>query len=385
MYDIKFEEEEGVPRGLVAETETIDVKAQISSVLPLLDKHSALIVNRNGQYYGMVDSRSMYRARGPLTFGKNQTVEKYVSKAPRLERSTRIDDVILGFSKAKVKALPVVENGQIIGVLDRSTLIKVMLSLRMLNDIKVSEAMSSPVVAVNDGIALAQAKAVMENNRISRLLVLRDGKFAGLLTYFTLIKNYSVENEALPEMKSSRRSPADAEISGIIETNPRTLSQDRDLAYAARSMIENEISSLIVTDGREQPIGMLTMGDILEAAAARRRIEESRIFVSGLDDDMMEYEQGIRGGLRDLVSKLEGKELKIDHVTLHVKRIKGNRYDINARAAISNGSTISAHITDFLLERTFREAIALLKRDMIKEKEKVLGSRKARDRWRVIE
>ncbi len=385
MYDIKFEEEEGVPKGLIERTETVDVKAQISKVLPMLERHPALIVNKNGQYYGVVDSRSIYRARGPLRFQRGQTVEKYVSKAPRLERSTQIDEVILSFYKAKVKALPFMEKGSIIGVLDRSTLLKVMLSLKMLDDIKVSEAMSSPIVAVNDGVAMSQAKAIMESNRISRLLVLHDGKFTGLLTYFTLIKNFSVENEALPEMKSSRHSSADAEISGIIETNPRTIDHERDLAYAARNMIENEISSLIITDGRDSPIGMLTMSDIFEAAVARRRIEESRIFVSGLDDDTIEYEQDIRNGLRELVSKLEGKELKIDYVTLHVKRIKGNRYDVSARAAIRSGNIISAHIEDFLLERTFREAISLLKRDLVKDKEKAIAARKAKDRWRVIE
>lgn len=368
---------------MIAKTETVDVKTPLSKVLPLLGRYPAVIVRKNKEYYGVVDSRSIFRAGAPLKLQKNQSIERYVSKVPSLERGMQIDDVILSFYKAGVEALPFAENGTTIGVLDRGTLLKILLSLRLLDGIRISEVMSTPMIAVGDRIAMAQAKAVMENSRVSRLAVLHEGKFTGMLTYYALLKNYA-HSEALPEMKSSRHSPADVEISKAVEPNPRSASQDRDLAYAARSMVENGVSSLVITDGRDTPIGMLTIRDILEAVLARRRIGESRVFISGLDGETKEYEAELRGELKQLMSKIEGKEIKMDYITMHIKKVRANRYDIKVRAAIRGRSTISAHVTDFLLERTFKKALAVLRRDILEEKGRVLAARKS-DRFRVIE
>lgn len=383
--DIINKEGGSIPAELVLETETVSIKTPVSKALALLSKYPAIIVNKNGEYYGIMDSRSIYKARSQLKFQKNQTIERYVDRAPKLEKNTPIDEVLLTFYRARAKALPFVDNGKIIGIFDRSTLLKMMLSLKMLNGIKINEAMSTPVIAVNDMVDISQAKTVMENNRISRVIVLHDGRFAGLLTYFTLIKNYSIQNEALPEFKSSKYSPRNINISEVMEKNPKLINEERELPQAARDMIEHDISSLVVANNRDAPIGMLTFSDILEITMARRRIEDNRIFTSGFDEESREYEQEIRDELKAFVSKIESRDLKVEYVFMHLKRLKGRKYDIKMRVSIKNRNIISAHITDFLLERTFREAITLLKRDIIKEKEKILNSRRSNDKWRLIE
>lgn len=75
-------------------------------MLPLLERYPALIVNKNGEYYGVIDSGSLYKARGQLKFQKGQTIERYVSKVAKIEKNTAIDEIMLTFYRAAAKALP---------------------------------------------------------------------------------------------------------------------------------------------------------------------------------------------------------------------------------------------------------------------------------------
>lgn len=375
--------EDSIPVQLVSRTESVDVKAQLGRVMSMLGRHAAVIVTRDGEYRGLVDSRSFYNTKAPLLLQKGQTVEKFAARPPLVDRRTKIDDVMLAFYRSKAKALPYAENGKVTGIIDRNTLLKVLLSLKMVEG-TVGDAMTSPAIAISDESGLSQAKTAMENNRVRRLLVVHDGRFAGLLTYFTIIKNYAVRAEGLPEMKSREYSPGNVAISGIIERNPRTVGSDRDLVQAVRSMVEGDISALVVTKGRDVPVGMLTATDVLESVISRRRIDVNRIFVSGFEGADLEYEPEIREELKDLVTRLKGSRVAVEYLLMHVKKIRSNRYDIRLRVSTKEFGIISAHITDFLLDRTFKEAVDVLRRDIMKEKEKMLGARKDNERWKLI-
>jgi CBS domain-containing protein/ribosome-associated translation inhibitor RaiA len=375
MKDYLIEESQaGLPQELITKVEYMDAKAPIQQGLSMLKKYPAVLVKKNGSYYGIMDSRSLYSTRGSFKFSKNQSIEKYTAKVPSIDDSMRIDDVITAFYTSRAKALPYVLKGKIMGVLDRNTLVKIILSLELLNDQKVSDAMSTPAVAASDQISLSQAKSVMEDNRIKRLITLHDNKFSGLITYFSLLSNYYTIDERLPEKKTDKYMPSSIRIADIMEKNPITVRNDVDLASAARLLAENNISSLIVMNRQGMPVGILTVTDVLENVINRRRLEENRIFISGIDKTVKEYEPELREGLKQLSQQLERvKSISIQYIAMNIKRTRGNRYDIKVRVALKNGGTISVNVADFILERTFNEALDSIKRDVIKAKERKIG------------
>ncbi|EQD32743.1 signal transduction protein with CBS domain protein, partial [mine drainage metagenome] len=149
------------------------------------------------------------------------------------------------------------------------------------------------------------------------------------------------------------------------------------LADAARLLAENNISSLVVVNRQGMPVGMLTVTDVLENVINRRRLEENKVFISGIDKTIKEYEPEIKAGLKRLSQQLEKvKSISIQYITMNIKRTRGNRYDIKVRVALKNGGIISVNVTDFILERTFDEALDSIKRDVMKEKERKQGLRK---------
>lgn len=368
--------EEHIPKELVTETRSVDPKAPVAKVLSMLSDYPAVIVNVGKSYRGIVDARSVFRARAQLNFQKNQTIERYIDKVPTVDESTKIDELVVAFHKSRSKALPFMQNGKAVGLFSRETLLKVLLSLKFLEDTKVGEAMSAPVIGINEEAGLSQAKSAMENNRVNRLLVFGNGKPTGLVTYSMLVKNFSAQSVALPQRKSRKSSAGELRISEIIEGNPRTVPQGQQLSYAVRSMLENDISALLVVGGRG-PVGILTATDVIESVMAKRRLEENRIFISGMDDYTKEYEDEIRGELKELVAKIERRrDNSVEYIVMHLKRIKTKIYDIRIRISIRNRGIISSHVTDFMLDRTFKEALDTLKKDVMKEKERRIESRK---------
>ncbi|MEM3227951.1 MAG: CBS domain-containing protein [Candidatus Micrarchaeaceae archaeon] len=352
---------------LASDTVTVDYKTPITKVIPMLDKYEAVVVTRNGEYSGIIDSRSISRMKGLIL--KDSSAFKYAERTPQISDSTPMSDLIFYFYKTRRKALPYVRNGKIRGVLTRTTLLKMLLSLKTLNGIKVEEAMSSPVIAIDSEASLSQAKAAMINNKINRLVVLHDGKFIGLLTNHDLSLKYSVQGERLPEMKSKKYSPSNIRIMDVVEKNPVSVRADSDLAEAARQMVERSISSVLVQKG-SNPIGMLTVFDILENLVAKQQVSERKVFISGLDDYTYEYGDDLREMLNAFIAKLEKmKNIKVNYMTLHIKRVKLKSYELQARLSIEKYGTISIHEYGEKLDRTLALLLSALKGKVVKYKE----------------
>ncbi len=366
-----------IPMKLITKTESVDIKTPIQKVLQMLEKYPAVIVNKNNSYYGIVDSRSIHRARGALSTSKNQSIERYVERISPIDSKTNMNNVLMQFMKTRTKAIPFILNKRIVGVFDRSTMLKIMLSLRMLDNIFVKDIMNSPIIAIDSNSTLAQAKAVMENSRINRVIVVKDEKLYGMLTYFKLIKNYSSINERLPERKMRTYSQNDVLVADIAEKSPKVVSSEKSLSYAVRQLIEQDISSLIVTNNRSMPVGIISATDIIDNMVARRRIEENRIFISGLDSNMKEYESEILEEIKSFISKIEDmKGDRVEYANIHIRKIKQKIYDIQIRIGLQNGRVISSHVTDFILERTLNEALDVLKKNIIKDKERYITVKK---------
>ena len=122
----------------------------------------------------------------------------------------------------------------------------------------------------------------MDAKRVNRLIVLQNGKFAGLITNYDISKQYARGEERLPEMKTKMYSPSNVAVSSVMERNARSIEFNRPLAEAIRDMIENRISSLIVLK-KGNPIGIVTVTDVFESILARQNVEPAKVFMSGFD------------------------------------------------------------------------------------------------------
>ena len=366
-----------IPEGLISETEIFDSKTPITKIIPAIKEYDAVIVEKDNDYCGIIDSREIYKSIQGLRAPRNQSAGNFVKKVPRITDSTTIDDVIYYFYKARSKALPYTKNNKIKGILKRVTLLKMLLSTSRLDGIKVGDAMVAPVIGINIDATVSQARAAMRGNKINRLIVLDNEKFAGIVTNYDLIDKYAKSDERLPQMKSYMYNPSNITLESVVQKNPLTIEREDSLDNATRMMVEKGVSSLVVLH-KEKPVGILTELDLIESAMARGTREETKIFLSGLDAYTYEYEDEIREMLRSFMSKAEKiSKVSITYISVVVKRFKTKSYDLHARLALAgSGGIINAHASGHMFERTMSDLLGILEKEIKRKKERYLTVRK---------
>lgn len=370
-----MERVQNIPKELISSTFMLDYKTPMSKAGPYLKKYPALIINKNREYYGVMDSRTIYRVMHGLRSSPDEKVERFSIKAPRITDSTSIYDLVSYFYKSGVKALPYTSGSKIVGVLERKTLLKVLLSLNILSDTKVNQAMTTPVLSIDSKASIAQAKSVMRERKVNRLVVMQNSKFTGIITNHDIVDHYTKNAERFPKMKTESYTPANIPISSVMETNTVQIEHNRNVSEAVREMIENKVSSLVVMKSRN-PVGIITVTDVFESVLARQRAEPGKIFMSGFDTSTFQYEDDAREALMSLVAQIERLSgMEADYLTFKVKH-HGKLYEMQARLSLGRHGIISMHTTRYLFEDALAELIKKLKNRVIKEKESILTHKK---------
>ncbi len=129
---------------------------------------------------------------------------------------------------------------------------------------RVSQIMSSPVVALDKDQPLANAIDLMRRSGISRLVTLQEGRIVGVIT----------EKDIVRELGSStayRLPPGRMHISNVMTSNPITVAPDVMAKRAAEIMLDHDISGLPVVEG-EHLIGIVTKLDFAKVCSGYEEV-----------------------------------------------------------------------------------------------------------------
>jgi len=113
------------------------------------------------------------------------------------------------------------------------------------------ELMTAPVVTIPADATASEAAARLKTERISRLVVVQDGRAIGIVTVSNLVAN-------LARASTERRCVADVMSRGIV-----VCLADTTVPAAARAMSERRSRSLVVVDANGKPLGVVTGFDLL--------------------------------------------------------------------------------------------------------------------------
>ena len=343
-----------IPIEFVSDTEIYDFKDSVSEALPKVEKHSAVVVTRNGRYYGIVDDRAV-AIKGATKQSKNFAVGKFARQAPVLTKDSEIRKAIGAFYTSGSKALPYMEGGRIKGIVKRSALLKAILSMHLFSTVKVDDIMSTPVIAIDSEASYARAQSALRENRVNRLAVMDKGKLYGILTSKNIMQYGMSLSRKIPEFSGGGN--RHTHIGDICERNPYTIGHGSGAEAAIRTFIEKDISSLpVVKNGR--PLGMLTVRDVFETVVKNANVQKRNIVLSGLDPETKEYESEIIAELESLADKIDRfKDTRVDYIALNIRRIKSREYEIRSRLGLARGGAITIYATGYSLEATLKQVV----------------------------
>jgi CBS domain-containing protein len=120
---------------------------------------------------------------------------------------------------------------------------------------QISEIMHQGVITANINDTIKKVAGMMKEEDIGAIPILEDGKPVGFVTDRDIVISCVAEGRSLDEP-----------ISQAMTEDVICIDQGKDLEEASRIMQENKVSRLLVVDGNEKPVGMVSLQDLSESA-----------------------------------------------------------------------------------------------------------------------
>lgn len=159
-----------------------------------------------------------------------------------------------------VRQLPVVENGKIIGIITSKNILSEFVK-REYKPVKkkVRDVMTEDVIFCNSEDEISKIWDKMYSSGYSGLPVLKKGKVIGMITRMDIIREGSI---MLSKESGKIRN---ASIKKVQRTPAITTSPESSIIDTAERMIENNITRLPVVDEENRLTGIVDIADILKA------------------------------------------------------------------------------------------------------------------------
>jgi CBS domain-containing protein len=135
-----------------------------------------------------------------------------------------------------------------------------------MRDDRVAEWMSTPPITVTPATSLAAAQRLMDQRHVRRLLVVEDGRLAGIITWGDLraAQPSAATTLSVYEMRALLEQVA---VAACMTRNPQTITSDAPILEAARKMLGSRIGGLPVVDA-ERVVGVITESDLFRLLLA---------------------------------------------------------------------------------------------------------------------
>ena len=240
-----------------------------------------VVVNDDDIPVGMVTEKDLTRklkGKGPQWKSRpidKISIKRVMSSNPITARpNDKIQKAIELLIKNKIGSIPIVDEDGIAGIITKTDLMKVYTD-KLRGKWKVSDLMTPDVITVNENHSIAHVIRTMEDNKIGKIVVIRDNEPVGIITPENISfahvedpetgvnveKIYFIRNSD-GKAKRNVRVVSMMTAGDIMRNHMTKISGNEDAAVAADMMIENKVNGLPVVDG-DSLVGVITKTDLI--------------------------------------------------------------------------------------------------------------------------
>lgn len=310
-------------------------------------------VVENGNYLGVISYTSVLKKGSAKLDTK---VRNLIRGLPTVSKDEDLTKIAEDMVQNNCRQLPVLSGKKLIGLVSRTGLVKVASGIKALSEIRVWELMTNPVESVGSNAMLSDALDIMRKLDTLTIPVVNEAnRVVGVVGMKEVIDaNWKTDAKAVGDMQ--KRNKAQITVESVSVSTPITISWDDTVKEAAAIMIEKNISTLPVIDG-EGLVGVMTQYDIVEVLSACREREMMFIQISGLEDD----DKGATDALYDVIEEQMAKINKVyrpQSLNLHVARYNDDgglaKYSITGKLYLE-GTSINTKEVGWDLVRTMSD------------------------------
>ncbi|TFH06816.1 MAG: CBS domain-containing protein, partial [Nitrosomonadales bacterium] len=186
-----------------------------------------------------------------------------------------------------VRALPLVENGEITGIISQFDLVKNLADINELEKIKAKDLMRTPVITIDSKSGNDSARSLMLDNKISHIPVTTDEKLKGIVTAEILVNTFIVPASRMTtgNLSGQMLPKFSGQVSGVMDTQPLKLGLEANALEAAKEMARMSKSACIIVDEQDRVRGIITPRELLQPIYDLREESTLPIYIVGLTAD----------------------------------------------------------------------------------------------------
>jgi CBS domain-containing protein/ribosome-associated translation inhibitor RaiA len=359
---------------MVADVVTLTSEETVAKALNLMADRSVNqipVVDESGKYLGMIFAKQIISSATQ----PSSKLKGYIIKTSTLTRDDDIEKAAQLVIGSGNRAMPVVENGRLVGIVSETDLV----STADFGHAIVDEVMSGAIVIEEDN-SLADAISKMRRYNISRLPVINaKGILRGTLSILDVSKII-----ATPRERSSKSAAISGGTAGIKDVKVKNIM--RSAVSVERGTKLNVLidhfrrheEAIVVGDGR--PMGIVTPKDALERVLPKRS-NEPIIHMAHLEDGQDRIE--IQEQLTRFLQKIQGKLGDVSSIVVYADKHKTRKYSLRTRLITSNG-VIDAKAVGYDPLSASKELVARLERRIKSEHSQRVRDRQHRESPRKI-
>ena len=257
----------------------INSNESVSKILGNLIKiNNYSVYFKNGNKITAINLRDILSARDV----HSQKLNSIAKSTPIIEEDSNIASAAGLMSLYRLRSLPVIEDGEIIGQITTKSIVKAMEH----TDIKIrsTKIMTANPICIHENDLALTAKNLMVRHRIDHVPIVEEN-LKGIVTSFDIAKilltadNLDNVHRGLTE----HTRPLEFPVKGIAERNATTSSIDHSVAKVVQLLNSNNSTYSIVTLGNEIQ-GIITHRDIISLLGEKVK-EDVPAYIIGLPDD----------------------------------------------------------------------------------------------------
>lgn len=288
----------------------------------------------SGGKFGIITIRDMLDITQP-TQTRINGIWSVISSASPEDPVINVADILI---RNNVRALPVVEDGNIVGIFSQVDLTKALCDVSELEGIKAKELMRRPVISLDVSERVAFARRLMLERGFSHVPIVEYNRLVGMVTAESIIHTFMTPfgKTTVGDRAGQKVTRFSGLVNRIMDFHPLAIEAEASTLEAVRGLRDQRKGACLLIDERKTLLGIITPRELIGLILRSRATDELPVYIIGVsDEDFFE-----RAVAEEKVRRVVRRSMKIhphiQEVSLRIKRSQAGgsrtRYEATARA-----------------------------------------------------
>ncbi|OGK62651.1 hypothetical protein A2334_03235 [Candidatus Roizmanbacteria bacterium RIFOXYB2_FULL_38_10] len=266
---------------------------------------AAFVFSDKNKYLGVINP---YYCVIKTSSPSNAKVEHALYHAPHVKLRHPVSKIAQLMIESKIHYLPVFDDKEeFVGYISARSLLRRLENLDIFTT-KIEEVLSRkkiPLITVFEDDPLVYAMQKLKKFRVSKLVVVnKEMRLRGILSYYDLIAYLASPKKREKQDKSGDKVGLQSKsVRHFLKTYVLTLSKDDYLRDALHLILEKKIGSVVIVDGQNRPINIITTKDLLSLFVRESTKERIEVTSKNLSKDSRRKLSGFFEHLKFWVKK----------------------------------------------------------------------------------